>query len=87
MFNNTRGSLMSVLLVAAALTATASVVATGCVAFILISFARSGQLLASRIGRQSLSAVIVTPENARLRAVQKARASRVREQPRPLFAN
>jgi hypothetical protein len=87
MFNNTRGSLMSVLLVAAALTATASVVATGCVAYVLISFASSEQLLASRIGRQSLSAVMVTPENARLRAVQKARATRAHKQPRPLFAN
>ena len=78
---------MSVLLVAAALAATASVFATGCVAYVLISFARSGQLLAWRIGRQSLRAAVVRPENARPRAAQKARATRVQEQSRPLFAN
>jgi hypothetical protein len=76
---------MSVLLVAAAVTATASVVATGCVAYVLMSFARSGQLLASRIGQQSLSVLVVVPENGRLRDPQKVRSTRA--QTRPLFAN
>ena len=78
---------MSVLLVAAAVTATASVVATGCVAYVLISFARSGQLLASRIGRQSLNVLAVVPENGRLRDAQRARSTRAQRQSRPLFAN
>ena len=51
---------MSVLLAAATLAATASVVATGCVAYILISFRRSGNLFASRIGRQRLTVVLLT---------------------------
>ncbi len=51
---------MSVLLVTALLAATASVIATGCVAYILISFRRSGHLMASRLGRQRLALVLVS---------------------------
>jgi hypothetical protein len=51
---------MSVLLVAALLAATASVIATGCVAYILISFLRSGHLMASRVRRQRLVLVLVS---------------------------
>jgi hypothetical protein len=51
---------MSVLLVAALLAATASVIATGCVAYILISFRRSGHLMASRVRRQRLALVLVS---------------------------
>ena len=70
---------MSVLLIAAGLAATASVIATGCVAYILISFWRSGHLIASRIGNESLALVMIEPANARQRmqpAVVRARPLR-----------
>jgi hypothetical protein len=51
---------MSILLVTALLAATASVIATGCVAYILISFRRSGHLMASRVRRQRLALVLVS---------------------------
>ena len=76
---------MSVLLAAASLAATASVVATGCVAYILISFWRSGHLMASRTGRQSLALVMVQPAHAQLQTT--AAALRVRRQLRPAYAH
>jgi len=75
---------MSVLLIAAGLAATASVTATGCVAYILISFWRSGHLMASRIGNESLALVMVEPANAR----QRMQPAPVRARPlRPAHAH
>jgi hypothetical protein len=77
---------MSVLLAAAALAATASVIATGCVAYILISFWRSGHLMASRTGSQSLALVMVEPANAHRQLQQMPAALPVRRQLRPAYA-
>lgn len=74
---------MSVLLVAAAVSAAASAVVTGCVAYILISFWRSGHLMASRIGHGALALVVVTPDQSRRHRIPTARAIGVR---RPLRA-
>lgn len=63
---------MSVLLASALLAAAASVIATGCVAYVLISFGRSGHLLSSRLGRQELS--LVTAGNSRRRRVPATHA-------------
>jgi hypothetical protein len=56
---------MSVLLAAAVLAAIASVITTGCVAYILLSFRRSGRMFASRIGRQQMVLVLVASEDSR----------------------
>jgi hypothetical protein len=85
--NNTVGPFMSVLLVAAALAATASVVATGCIAYILISFWRSGQLMASRVGYQSPALVLAANGNSRRRQPPKIRATMGAHQSRPTFAH
>jgi hypothetical protein len=86
--NNTRGSLMSVLLVAAALAASASIVATGCIAYILISFRRSGHVMASRLGYQSPALVLAASENSRRRQTPKiGSALGAHHQPRPTFAH
>jgi hypothetical protein len=79
---------MSALLVAASLAATASAVITACIAYILISFRRSGHLMAARIGRQSPALVLVMPENSRRRSMPKTRAAalRARRPLRPAFA-
>ena len=77
---------MSVLLVAAALAATASIVATGCVAYVLISFWRSGHLMASRVGHQSLS-IVVVPSNSRRQYQQKMPPARARGRVRPAFVH
>ena len=76
---------MSVLLVAAALAATASVIATGCVAYILISFWRSGHLMASRTGRQSLALVAIQPSDGR--RVQTPAAQHGRGHLRPAYVH
>ena len=86
--NNTRGSLMSVLLLAAALAATASIVATGCIAYILISFHRSGQLMASRVGYQSPALVLAASGNSRRSQTPKVRSALgAHRQSRPTFAH
>jgi hypothetical protein len=77
---------MSVLLLAAALAATASVVATGCVAYILISFWRSGHLMASRVSNQSLALVMVEPANGHRQLQQMPAAAPVHRQLRPAYA-
>ena len=84
--NNTRGSLMSVLLVAAALAATASIVATGCIAYILISFWRSGHVMASRLGYQSPALVLAASGHSRRRQAPKLRSA-LHRQSRPTFAH
>jgi hypothetical protein len=74
------GAVMSVLLVAALLAATASAITTGCIAYVLISFRRSGHLMASRVRRQRLALVLVT--DARRQSLQRRPARRpVRWQP------
>ena len=78
---------MSVLLIAAGLAATASVIATGCVAYILISFRRSGHLLALRIGQQSPALVLVRPQRRQPLPKTRAEALRARRQLRPAFAH
>lgn len=65
---------MSVLLVTALLAATASVIATGCVAYILISFRHSGHLMASRVRRQRLALVLVS--DSRRQSLQRRSARR-----------
>jgi hypothetical protein len=80
---------MSALLVAAALATAASVIVTGCITYILISFRRSGHLMAVRIGRQSPELVLVTPQKSRRQPLPKthAVALRARRQLRPAFAH
>jgi hypothetical protein len=76
---------MSVLLAAATLAATASVVATGCVAYILISFWRGSHLMASRTGRKSLALVTIQPSEGR--RVQTPAAQHGHRQLRPAYAH
>jgi hypothetical protein len=79
---------MSVLLVAAALAATASIVATGCIAYILISFRRSGHLMASRLGYQSPALVLAASGNSRRRQAPQIRSALgAHRQSRPTFAH
>jgi hypothetical protein len=80
---------MSALLVAASLATATSVIATGCITYILISFRRSGHLMASRVGRQSPALVLVRPESSRRQPMPKTRAAvlGVRRQLRPAFAH
>jgi hypothetical protein len=80
---------MSALLVAASLATATSVIATGCITYILISFRRSGHLMASRVGRRSPGLVLVTPENSRRQPMPKTRPAvlGVRRQLRPAFAH
>jgi hypothetical protein len=80
---------VSGLLVAASLATAASVIATGCMTYILVSFRRSGHLMASRIGRQSPELVLVTPQKSRRQPLPKtpAAALRARRQLRPIFAH
>lgn len=66
---------MSVLLLVAALAASASIVATGCIAYILISFWRSGQLMASRVGFQSPALVLAASGKSRRRQTPKVRSA------------
>jgi 2-methylaconitate cis-trans-isomerase PrpF len=79
---------MSVLLVAAALAATASALITGLIVYILISFARSGRLLASRIGHPSFALVVVAQVDSRRQNLQQTSAAlRDRRQLRHGFAH
>jgi hypothetical protein len=80
---------MSALLVAASFATTASVITTACLAYILISFRRSGHLMALRIGQQSPALVLVRPQHSRRQPLPKTRAEalRARRQPRPVFAH
>lgn len=86
MLNNTRGPVMSALLLAATLAATASALATGCVAYILISFSRSGALLASRTSQRSYALMLAAPVNASRRRRQQTSAAAGREL-RPAWAD
>ena len=66
--NATRVSaVMPVLLVAALLAATSSVIATACIVYILVSLRRSGRLFASRVGRQPMALVLIASETSRWR--------------------
>jgi hypothetical protein len=80
---------MSALLVAACLAATISALATACIAYVLISFRRSGHLMAARIGRQSPALVLVRSETSRRQPMPKSRAAalRARRPLRPAFAH
>jgi hypothetical protein len=72
---------MSVLLVA-------SIVATGCIAYILISFRRSGHLMASRLGYQSPALVLAASGNSRRRQAPQIRSALgAHRQSRPTFAH
>jgi hypothetical protein len=65
---------MSVLLITALAATAASIVACFCVAYVVISFRRSGQILASRIGRQPRILVLTPARNLpRRKAVALAR--------------
>jgi hypothetical protein len=65
---------MSLLLATAFLAAAASIVAIGCVGYILISFRQSGHLLASRVGHQPLALVMIADRRARRRQPVRARS-------------
>jgi hypothetical protein len=79
---------MSVLLIAAALAATASIIAAGAIAYILISFRRSGRVMASRVGYQSAALVLTGSEDSRRRRMLRIRSAlRTHRQPRPTFAH
>jgi hypothetical protein len=80
---------MSTLLVAASFATTASVITTACLAYILISFRRSGHLMALRIGQQSPALVLVRSQHSRRQPLPKTRAEalRARRQLRPVFAH
>jgi hypothetical protein len=80
---------MSALLVAASLATAASVIATGCITYILISFRRSGHMMAARIGRQSPRLILVTPQNSRRQPLPKTHAALLgaHRQLRPAFAH
>jgi hypothetical protein len=65
---------MSVLLVTAGVAALALIFTIGSVAYVLISFRRSGHLLASRIGRQPLALVVIAGETSARRQPSKARS-------------
>lgn len=87
MSNNPRGPAMSALLVAASLASAATIVATGCMAYVLISFRRSGHLMASRVGRHSPALVLIVPQNARRQPLPRTRAYGTRRQLRPAYAH
>jgi hypothetical protein len=89
MSNNPRGPAMSALLVAASFATTASVITTACIAYILISFRRSGHLLALRIGQQSPALVLAMLQHSRRRPLPNTRAEalRARRPLRPVFAH
>ena len=79
---------MSALLVAASVAAAVSALATACVAYILISFRRSGHLMAARIGRQSPALVLVRSETSRRQPMPKTRTAALRaHRPLPAFAH
>jgi hypothetical protein len=78
---------MSALLVAASFATTASVITTACLAYILISFRRSGHLMALRIGQQSPALVLVRPQRRQPLPKTPAEALRARRQLRPVFAH
>jgi hypothetical protein len=80
---------MSALLVAASFATTASVITTGCIAYILISFRRSGHLMASRLGQHSPALVLAMPQQSRHQPLPKTRAEalRARRHLRPAFAH
>jgi hypothetical protein len=71
---------MTVLLIATIVVASASIFAIGCVAHVLISFRRSGHLLASRVGRQPLALVVIAGETSARRQPSKARSVAARRQ-------
>jgi hypothetical protein len=73
---------MSLLLAAAFLAATASIIAIGCVGYILILFRQSGRLLASRVGHQPLALVMIADRGSRRRQFVSARSSVARRQER-----
>ena len=74
---NMHGPAMSLLLIAAVTAATVSAIATGCIAYLVISFRRNGHLLASRVGRQPLTLILVAAENSPRRQAPKSVAGRV----------
>jgi hypothetical protein len=79
---------MSALLVAASLAAAVSVLATGCIAYVLISFRRSGHLMAARIGRQSPALILVMCETSRRQPMPKTRPAALRARRQlPAFAH
>ena len=66
---------MSLLLITAVVAATVSAIATGGVAYIVISLRRSGHLLASRVGRQPLTLALIAAEHSPRRQAPKAAAA------------
>lgn len=80
-------SVMSALLVAAALAAVASGIVTGCIAYILISFRHGGHVLASRTGHGSLALIVVTPAASRRRPLPRAHMHGVRRPLQPSLAH
>jgi hypothetical protein len=73
---------MSLLLAAAFLAASASIIAIGCVGYILVSFRQSGRLLSSRVGHQPLTLVMIADRGSRRRQLAGARSSVVWRQER-----
>jgi hypothetical protein len=73
------GIAMSVFLVASAVAATASMIVTACIAYILVSFRLNGHLLASRTGRQPPALVLVAAKSARRRQSPKAPSFAIRQ--------
>ena len=65
---------MSALSIAALLAAAASIVATGSIAYIVISFTRSADLIASRLGRRPRTLVVVATTSTRRTRTQPGAA-------------
>jgi hypothetical protein len=66
---------MSALSIAALLAAATSIVATGCLAYIVVSFTRSADLIASRVGRRPRTLVVVATTSTRRTRAQSPTAS------------
>lgn len=77
---------MFLLLVTALAAATISAIATACVVYVLISFRRSGRLMAARLGRQPLMLVLVTDKRSP-QARSNARPARRQPALRPATAH